>query len=388
MQIKNRHFREFRTRLLGVCVFLLCAFPQIGWAVGTASGIAITSSATVSYALGGASQPPITKIVTFVVDNKVNMAVVNVSGGLTTVIADPLLPKVTTMDFTVTNLGNTTQDFALALTNLASGTANPFGGAVVDNYDGTSCSASNIVLASGSMGVYTPLDQHINALAADSSATVTVSCTTPAAQANNSMAVISLKTTAHFDDGANTLGALLVNDLTPDLVNTVQVVFVDVAGSDDVVRDASHSIRGAYNVSTVVLALTKDILDVTDANGHVVLNPVSGDPALMPTSTLTYRITAAMSGLGTATNLVLKDVLPPNLVYVPGSIAVTCVSGNFTTLGACGAGVIATPQAAATKTDTNVDADFADFTTNTVSVSLGNVAAPANVVITFRATIN
>lgn len=381
--------RRMRKGALNIfsALFFMAVAPSAG-AVGTASGITISSSATLSYDFGGIVQPPITKVVTFVVDNKVNMTVVEMGGGTATVITDPLLNTTATSVFTVTNHGNTTQDFALGVTNLGVGTVNPFGGALVDNYDGLSCAVSNIVLASGAMGAYTALDQHINALTADSSATVTVSCAIPAAQANNSLAVISLKATAHADDGANTLGVALVNDLTPDQANTVQIVFVDIAGSDDVALDATHSARDAFLAGTVILTLTKEVLDVTDLNGRVVLNPAPSDSALMPNSTLTYRITAAIAGIGTASNLVVKDLLPASLVYVPSSIAVTCVSGNFITLGACGVGQIATPQVAVNKTDTNVDADFADFTGNTVSVSLGNVAAPANVVITFRATIN
>lgn len=369
-------------------VLCFIAVSPSAWAVGTASGITISSSATLNYDFGGVVQPSITKVVTFVVDNKVNTTVLEVGGGATTVFTDPLLNATATSVFTVTNHGNTTQDFALAVTNLSPGTFNPFGGSLVDNYDGLTCAVSNIQIASGSMGTYTLSDQHINALTADSSATVTVSCSTPAAQANDSLAVITLKATARADDGANTLGAALANDLTPDQANTVQVVFVDVAGSDDGALDASHSARDAFLAGTVLLTLNKEVLEVTDVNGRVVLNPALGDSALMPNSTLTYRITVGMSGLGTVTNLVVKDPLPSSLTYVPSSIAVTCISGNFITLGACGVGVVATPQAAVSKTDTNADADFSDFSANAVSVSLGNVASPANVVITFRATIN
>ncbi|MBA4381280.1 MAG: hypothetical protein C0406_01830 [Sideroxydans sp.] len=381
---------QIRDAFLGLAVILICILTApAAWGVGTASGLTISSSATVSYDFGGSVQPPITKVVSFVVDNKVNMTVVEVGGGATAVIADPLLPVTSSATFTVTNHGNTTQDFALAVANLVNGTVNPFGGALVDNYDGGPCAVSNIVIAAGSMGPYAgPAQQYINALAADSSATVTVSCTTPAAQANNSLAVISLKATARDNDGANTLGAALANDLTPDQVNTVQVVFVDAAGSDDVAIDGAYSVRDAFLAGTVILTLTKEVLDVTDVNGRLVLNPLPGDSALIPKSTLTYRITAVMVGQGTANNLVVKDVLPASLTYMPGTLSVACVSGNFTVPGACGVGVITTPQVAASKTDSNVDADFADFTGNTVSVSLGNVAVPANVVITFRATIN
>lgn len=80
---------------------------------------------------------------------------------------------------------------------------------------------------------------------------------------------------------------------------------------------------------------------------------------------MTYQIVATLSGLGTATNLVITDPLPANTTYMPGSIVVNGIA----------------------KTDA-ADADNAQFVTNTISVSPGNVAAPASVFITFRATIN
>lgn len=378
-----------RIRLAALlCLSLL--FMPAAWAVGTASGITIASTATVSFALGGVDQLPVTQVVSFVVDNKVNLTVVEMGGGATVAVAGSLLPVQSSATFSVNNHGNTSQDFALSVGNLGNGVANPFGAALQDNYDGGSCTIGNIAQLSGVMGAYTAGDQHINALAADSSATVTVNCTIPAAQVTNNLAVISLTATARADDGANTLGAVLVDDMTPDQVNTVQVVFMDGNGSDDVARDATHSARDAYLIGNALLNISKTIQDVTDPKGTVVTNPASGEPSLVPGALMTYRIAVSMTGTGAVTNLVINDPLPGNVSYETGSISVTCVSGNFTAAGACGTGVIATAQAVAVKTDNAADTDFASFdaTTKTVSVSLGDVAAPANVVITFRATID
>jgi hypothetical protein len=65
--------------------------------------------------------------------------------------------------------------------------------------------------------------------------------------------------------------------------------------------------------------------------------------------------------------LVITDPLPAMTAYVPGSMVVN--------------GLAQTDAA---------DADSAQFiaATQTVSVSLGNVVSPANVVLVFRATIN
>jgi uncharacterized repeat protein (TIGR01451 family) len=103
--------------------------------------------------------------------------------------------------------------------------------------------------------------------------------------------------------------------------------------------------------------MNKTVLKVTDPQGGGVA---------MPGSILTYQIVATLAGTGTATGLVITDPLPVNTTYVPGSMAVN--------------GLAQTDAA---------DADLAQWvgSTQTVSLALGNVAAPATFVIVFRATI-
>jgi uncharacterized repeat protein (TIGR01451 family) len=134
-------------------------------------------------------------------------------------------------------------------------------------------------------------------------------------------------------------------------------VFADSAGAaGDIARDAKHSAYDAYLVNGVNVILTKTVASIVDPNGTAVL---------MPNAVMTYQIVAALTGSGTADNLVITDPLPANTTYVPNSITVNSVA----------------------KTDA-VDADNTQFSANTVTVTLGNVAAPANFVITFKATIN
>ena len=176
--------------LFGAALFGLVS--QSALAAGTASATVVTNLAKLSYTVGGVAQGDICSSPTgnttaddngvcvsgafgalntdFAVDNKVDVLVTEVSTSYTTVVAGQTGALTT---FTVTNEGNTTQDFKLDVANLANGTV-LF--TKTDNFDGTSCTVSNIVIASGSMGAYTALDQHINALTADSSATITVTC--------------------------------------------------------------------------------------------------------------------------------------------------------------------------------------------------------------------
>ena len=392
MRFPGCHAHTIRACWLGLWVFLIA--PQTGWASGTPAGTVISNLAKASYDIGGGPQ-----IVTcsspagnstadddgvcvtgafgalstdFAVDNKVNVTVTEGNTTFTTVVAGQTAALTT---FSVANNGNTTQDFALAVANLANGTT-LF--TRTDDFDVTGCTVSNIVIASGTMGTYTATDQHINALTADSIATVSVSCNIPATQANNSFAVVSLTATARADDAANTLGAALAE--TANTQAGVEIVFGDAAGTDDIARDAAHSARDAYLVQTATLTVTKTAS---------VLDP-QGGPVVMPTSVITYQIAVSL-GAGTATGLVITDPLPANTTYLANSISITCNAGTYAGGGACGTGTIAAPQPPVAKTDTSLDADFVDFsgtTANTVTVLLGDVSAPVDFVITFKATIN
>jgi uncharacterized repeat protein (TIGR01451 family) len=343
----------------GLWIFLLLIVPQISWAVGTPSGTTISNSATLTYAIGaGPTTTATSNTVSFVVDKKVNLLVTEVSGAATSVSIGQI-GAVTT--FSVTNLGNDPQGFtltaALAVGNPATGGTPPF---TTNNFSATGL---QVFVDSNANGVYdagVDTATSIPTLAAGASQTVFIVGDIPGTALSGQQSVVSLTATAVVPSTMAALGATAGSD-TPG----VDVVFADSAGVADGARDAKHSAYDAYLVNGVNVALTKTITSVVDPNGRVVLTPASGDPALMPTSTLTYQIVVDLTGSGTADNLVITDPLPANTSYVPNSITVNSVA----------------------KTDA-ADADNAEFSANTVTVTLGNVAAPANIVITFKATIN
>lgn len=375
--------------LAGAALFGLVS--QSALALGTASGTSISNTATLSYTVGAVTQTPITSAAAaFLVDNKVNMTVLQVGGLATTVIPDPLVGTVATSTFSVTNNGNTTQDFALAVANLGNGTVNPFGGALVDNYTATACTVTNIVvIGAGSMGAYTAADQHINALAPDSSATVTVSCTTPAAQANDSLAVISLTATVHANNAANTLGAVLVNDTGVDVPGTVQIVFADTAGSDDLALSGSHSARDAYVVQTAVLSISKVATVMCDpANG-------STNPKNIPGAYVQYAITISNTGSAAATLSTVSDALQAQLTFDPAlisgaGVATNCAAGlqslsgtGFGALKGTGTTTYAVPglatqnvTAGATTTGQNVSIDFATLAGTAIGLAGASASLP------------
>jgi uncharacterized repeat protein (TIGR01451 family) len=324
----------------------------MGQAAGTAAGTSISNSAVLSYTTSTATPATATSnIASFLVDQKINLLVVEVTGS-TTIVGAGQARAVTT--FSVTNLGNAPQGFnltaALALANPAG--ALPFS---VNNFSATGLVA---YADANNNGIYDPLIDTVTSiatLAADASQKVFVVADIPTTVLNNQQSVVSLTATATVPA---TMVALVAT-LGPDTA-TVDFVFADAAGvaSGDLSRDAKHSAFAAYLNSGAGLTLNKSVVNVLDPMGSA---------TLMPGAVMTYQIVATLAGSATANNIVISDPLPANTTYLPSSIVVNNIA----------------------KTDA-ADTDNAQFITasKTLVISLGNVAPPANFVITFRATIN
>src|ERR1700752_1125698 len=133
--------RQSKT-VLGVAVLLSSlAYMQAASAVGTDAGVTVSNRATVNYTVGTVAQTPIESSptgnstpgvgaggnTTFVVDNRINLNVTELSGNAT--VVSPGQPNVVTA-FTVTNTGNATQGYQLSSSNLV-------GGVVFGNTDNT-----------------------------------------------------------------------------------------------------------------------------------------------------------------------------------------------------------------------------------------------------------
>lgn len=341
-----------RTRTLyrHVLAWLFLIMPQLGWAVNTASGTLISNTATLTYAIGaGPAITTTSNTVSFPVDKKINLLVTEVSGSSTAV---GIGQSGAVTAFSVTNLGNDPQGFdlvaALASGNPASGGSAPF---TTNNFSATGLQVFADANANGVYDAGVDTAMSIPTLAAGSSQTVFIVADIPGTVSTGQQSVVSLTAIAV----APTTMAALVATAGGNTAG-VDVVFADGTGVVDSALDAKFSAYSAYLVNSVNLALTKTVVSVADPNGTAVL---------MPGAVITYRIIAALTGSGTANNLEIADPLPADTTYVPNSISVDSTA----------------------KTDA-IDTDNARFSLNTVTVSLGNVAAPANIVITFRATIN
>lgn len=341
--------------LIAGTLAMLAALPHAAHAAGTASGTVINNSVVLQCSLCGASGIS-SGAVSFVVDNKVNVAVADSDGAATSVIAGQLAAVTT---FSVTNLGNTVQDYSLAAANVTSGAA-LYGG--TDNFDAAACI---VRVESGAAPGYDAADtaSYIDELASDASRLAYVVCNIPASQASGDQAIVSL-TAATLQGGTPGMqGAATVATVGADSPATVDVVFVDGMGSDDAARDGKYSGRDAYRLGTPA-TLSKTVANIQDPSG---CSAASGCK-IVRGSILTYRIELIVPAAGNVSGLVLTDPIPPNMTYVPGSIVVN----------------------GAAKTDA-ADGDKADFgitSANTVTVAPGTVAAPLTYWFTFRATIN
>ncbi len=273
-------------------------------AAGTASGTVISNSATLNYDVGGIPQETSpSNAVTFVVDNKINLLVAE-TGGTLTVVTPGQTSRITT--FTVTNAGNTVQDYVLAANAGISG-GSLFGG--TDNFDVTSC--ARFVESGAQPGTFdgaADTATFIDELAIDASKTVYVVCNVPVAQSNGNgnVSLVSLTATTHAG-GAGGQGAVTVEDTGPDNPATVQTVFADSsagdAQGDNAARNGQHSARDGYTVVTSVINVTKSLM--------VLCDPFNGarNPKNIPGAIVRWTITISNTGSASATLGTISDVL-------------------------------------------------------------------------------
>lgn len=309
----------------------LGALAQPAIAAGTRAGTTISNTASASYDNGAGTQNVGSNTVDLKVDELLNVTVAsnNPSDVTTTPGATGQV-----LSFTVTNTGNGVEAFGL--TSIANG-----GG---DNYDPT---VTSLVIDDGD-GVYEPGVDLVYVPGAndpvlnpDASVTIFVINTTPGGVVDGNRGIVALVAAAKT--GTGTPGASFAGqgEGGGDAV-------VGLTGADD--QD-----DGAFVVSTASVALAKSAS---------IADPMGGSEPI-PGATITYTLTATISGSGSVSGLTLSDPIPANTTYVPGSI----------TLG----GVTLTDAA---------DTDAGRFASGAVTVAVGTVAGGNVRTVTFRVTIN
>jgi uncharacterized repeat protein (TIGR01451 family) len=364
-----RFFKITESIRLARCVnvpALLLLSTAYAHAAITPSGVTIQNQATASFTLGNSPIATVSSnLVQFSVDKLVNVLVTE-STGIATLITPGQPSAITT--FRVTNLGNDAQDFSLtpaaASGNPANNSTPPF---TANDFSATGLVA---YVDANNNNTYEPsidIATTITNLGPGSAKTVFVLGNIPNTISNGQQSVIGLSATA-----AALGGAALTPSLGADTPMSIDTVFADAAGVVDAPRDAIHSAYAAYLAASAHVSITKTIASVKTASGSTINNPASGDPALRPGATLTYRITLSFLGTGTVNNLAIADPLPSNTSYVPNSIKLNGLA----------------------QTDAP-DSDAAQFDSNSsaISLALGSVntstTSPAtDIVIQFDALIN
>lgn len=329
---------------------------QAAHAAGTSAGTTITNTVTVDYKVGTISQTAKTATNSFKVDRKVNVLVETQDSA--TVQVTPGQAQVATK-FKVTNLSNTTLDFALTAAQL-SGTTAKHGG--TDNFDVT---ISGIYVDTNNSGVFDSGDQavtYLDELAADGQKIVFIVANVPLSLNTGDVAGVTLKATGFEGGGSGSQGSALGETTNADPM-AVETVFGDAAGVSDGARDAAHSDGDDYTVLAAALSVAK--------TSRVVSDPVNGttSPKAIPGAVIEYCIAVSnATGSATANTVTVTDPVPANMTYdstfgikINGSVASGVCSG-----GSAGGG----------------------YASNTVSGSLSNLAAGDTRTLYFRATID
>jgi uncharacterized repeat protein (TIGR01451 family) len=335
---KGRNMKEIMRNMLVIALFgLVVLLPtQATWAVGTPTGTDITNQATASYNVGPTNFVENSNVTTTTVAELLDVSTVWEDAAPVTVNPGDTV-QITT--FLVTNIGNGNDVYTLAgLSTLAGDDFNP--------------TLNDLFFDTNGNGFYDPgVDAQylpgVNdpSLDADQSIIVFVSNNIPTGVIDGDLGFTQLTATSSL--GANAPGTIFPaqGDFGTDAV-------IGNTGGDD-------SDIGIYVVSNVVMTVDKSVI-ITDPFG-------TNEP--IPGAVLSYSIVVTTAGSGIAENVVITDVIPANTTYNPGTLTL-----NSTPL-----------------TDI-VDGDPGDVggtTPNTVTVNLGDLAAPAPIqTITFDVTIN
>lgn len=377
---------------------LFTGFSQKALAAGTTAGTPISNSATISFAVGGVTQSPVTSApAAFVVDRKVDLSVTSI-GATYTYTAPSVTGAV--LAYSVTNEGNAPFNFSFSADN---GTVDPFASPNADDIDITFPAGNHIFVESGGdpnaydSGV--DVATSISNLAPDASRIVYVLADIPSGATNNQVAAVILIAQAlELDSSA------LAESSGADTAGQ-ETVFTDGAGdhSSDVARDARHSGTNAFQVRTGYLSIAKSantIWDPVDLNTN---------PKAIPLAYVQYTITISHDGtVPFSANLTtLSDTLVSALTFDADLILASASATPSPEYGAgYGFKVTAPPGRAWAGnvgyfTSAN-DADGASFNgTDAISIDFGTILpgtdpgytagelkSGESVTLTFNATIN
>ncbi len=296
-----------RTTVFG-CV--LCIISATAGAIGTPVGTVIQNSATVEFDLAGTPVTLQSNVATITVVERIDVVVTRQSPQILVSPGDAGRAIL----FTVTNTGNGSETFSLAVDSALGGDDFDPVPAVPSIYFDTDGSGDfNVGDVAYSPGVNDPV------LAADASVDIFIVNDIPPLVANGQIGLSQLTATALTGTGAPGTEYLGQGDGGVDAV-------IGTTGGED-------ADIGEYLVSDVILSVVKSQL-VSDPFGGT--QPVPG-------ATITYTVTVEVTSSGTATASVFSDLIPTYTTFVPDSITLNAVAlsnatdadeGEYDTTGA------------------------------------------------------
>jgi uncharacterized repeat protein (TIGR01451 family) len=347
-------------------------------ATGTTQGTSVLNNVTVDFQVGGVAQTQATASDTFVVDRKILFDIAEKATTGTTSVIPGQTGRVTT--FLLTNSSNDTLDFTVTPANIVGGTA-AHGG--TDAFDVTNlliCLDGPVV--DGVCDAAPAASLTINDLSggAGNTATILILGDIPAGATNGQIANVSATATALNSNGTAITGAgAAAADATVNGAATVETVFADVAksgnGGTSVARDGIDVARDDYTISAAVLSVFKTSRIVSDGVS-------TSNFKAIPGAVVEYCISVAnAAGASLATNIAVRDVVPADLTYSPGTILVNATVTSPGASQTCSAG---------TGVSDGADADAGQFNAGLTRAegTLANIAAGTATALIFRATID
>ena len=298
-------------------------------AAGTAAGTVVDNTAVLSYEVSGTPQDNVNSDTdTFVVDDKVDLAVTHQDNPIKTV-APGATAQV--LEFTVTNEGNKVHDFLLTA---GQNNGNPYGEAHPDQFD-IDAAKLHVYVEDGTTPGYQVAEDtetYIDELAADGTATVYIVSDIPNPLTDGDVAEMTLTAQVAVGGTSGTKGAAIANDNGADAdtegsnPGDEQIVFADAAGANgapDAVRDGKHGDTSAYKVKRAILAASKTSIITNDPTG-------SAEKHRVPGATIRYCFDVQNTGSGDADKVRLHDNFTTNnkdnLTYVKSGVVINAVA--------------------------------------------------------------
>lgn len=329
-------------KLLPCGVFIVAGMLSMqSFAVGTSAGKTIQNTASVTYRVSGATaDSTATASYSFDVDELIDFTVTSQDAGPVTSSA----PDNQVLSFRITNTGNGSEDFTVNAGNITG-----------DAFDVT---VGNIYIDVDGDGVInTAIDTLVTgpiSLAADANATLLVEVTVPSglSDGDNGQVNISVTSKAITDNALSNppAGTVIAGaGGTGQSGNPIAAVIGSTQGNEIA--------TGTLVITAVAVNITKSIASITDKFGGT--KPLPG-------SIVRYQLDVAVTGSGSATNVVISDTLPGDLRFAD--------TPGITLNGAA-------------KTENTADSDGVGISGTTLTVNLGTVIAPNTYSVQFNAQI-